>query len=58
MSGAATTPDSDDAWDTRERLAAEGRRRTAVVTGASSGIGSALVTSLLDDGWSVIGLSR
>lgn len=30
----------------------------AVVTGASSGIGSAIVTRLLDDGWSVIGLSR
>jgi 3-oxoacyl-[acyl-carrier protein] reductase len=33
-------------------------RGTAVVTGASSGIGSAIVTRLLDDGWSVIGLSR
>jgi NAD(P)-dependent dehydrogenase (short-subunit alcohol dehydrogenase family) len=32
--------------------------RLAVVTGASSGIGSAIVTRLLDDGWSVIGLSR
>lgn len=31
---------------------------TAVVTGASSGIGSAIVTRLLDDGWSVVGLSR
>jgi NAD(P)-dependent dehydrogenase (short-subunit alcohol dehydrogenase family) len=30
----------------------------AVVTGASSGIGSAIVTRLLDDGWSVVGLSR
>ena len=34
------------------------QRRTAVVTGASSGIGEAIVTRLLDDGWSVIGLSR
>jgi NAD(P)-dependent dehydrogenase (short-subunit alcohol dehydrogenase family) len=32
--------------------------RVALVTGASSGIGSAIVTRLLDDGWSVIGLSR
>ena len=32
--------------------------RVAVVTGASSGIGSATVSRLLDDGWSVIGLSR
>jgi NAD(P)-dependent dehydrogenase (short-subunit alcohol dehydrogenase family) len=32
--------------------------RVAVVSGASSGIGSAIVTRLLDDGWSVIGLSR
>ena len=34
------------------------QRGVAVVTGASSGIGSAIVTRLLDDGWSVIGLSR
>jgi len=32
--------------------------RVVVVTGASSGIGSAIVSRLLDDGWSVIGLSR
>jgi NAD(P)-dependent dehydrogenase (short-subunit alcohol dehydrogenase family) len=30
----------------------------AVVTGVSSGIGAAIATRLLDDGWSVIGLSR
>jgi len=33
-------------------------QRLAVVTGASSGIGSAIVARLLGDGWSVIGLSR
>ena len=33
-------------------------RGLALVTGASSGIGSAIVTRLLDDGWSVLGLSR
>jgi 3-oxoacyl-[acyl-carrier protein] reductase len=33
-------------------------RGLALVTGASSGIGSAIVTRLLDDGWSVIGMSR
>jgi NAD(P)-dependent dehydrogenase (short-subunit alcohol dehydrogenase family) len=32
--------------------------RRAVVTGVSSGIGAAIVARLLDDGWSVIGLSR
>jgi NAD(P)-dependent dehydrogenase (short-subunit alcohol dehydrogenase family) len=34
------------------------KRGLAVVTGASSGIGSAIVSRLLDDGWSVTGLSR
>jgi NAD(P)-dependent dehydrogenase (short-subunit alcohol dehydrogenase family) len=33
-------------------------QRLALVTGASSGIGSAIVTRLLGDGWSVIGMSR
>jgi NAD(P)-dependent dehydrogenase (short-subunit alcohol dehydrogenase family) len=32
--------------------------RRVVVTGASSGIGAATVSRLLDDGWTVIGLSR
>lgn len=32
--------------------------RTAIVTGASSGIGSAIVRRLLDGGWPVVGLSR
>lgn len=32
--------------------------RTAVVSGVSSGIGRAIALRLLDDGWSVIGLSR
>jgi NAD(P)-dependent dehydrogenase (short-subunit alcohol dehydrogenase family) len=33
-------------------------RRTAVVTGASSGIGHAVCTQLRDEGWHVVGLSR
>ncbi|MBU8812507.1 SDR family oxidoreductase [Mycolicibacterium goodii] len=33
-------------------------RARAVVSGASSGIGAAVVTRLLDDGWNVVGLSR
>jgi len=33
-------------------------QRRAVVTGVSSGIGATIVQRLLDDGWSVIGLSR
>jgi NAD(P)-dependent dehydrogenase (short-subunit alcohol dehydrogenase family) len=32
--------------------------RRAIVTGASSGIGEAIACRLLDDGWTVIGLSR
>jgi 3-oxoacyl-[acyl-carrier protein] reductase len=32
--------------------------RTAVVTGASSGIGQAISLRLLRDGWSVVGMSR
>ena len=33
-------------------------RRLALVTGTSSGIGAALARALLDDGWTVIGMSR
>lgn len=32
--------------------------RLAVITGASSGIGAAVVARLLDEGWDVLGLSR
>src|SRR3989442_12420318 len=35
-----------------------GEQRMALVTGASSGIGSAIVDRLIEDGWSVIGVSR
>ena len=47
-----TTIDDNDA--------SAGRRTTkcAVVTGASSGIGKAIVSRLLGDGWKVVGLSR
>lgn len=38
--------------------ARRGAPRTAVVTGASSGIGHAVAVDLLDAGWHVIGLSR
>ncbi|MCU1536828.1 MAG: putative oxidoreductase [Humibacillus sp.] len=56
MSSAAaagvTQPEPSDPWSVRRD------ERTAVVTGASSGIGLAITESLLDGGWRVIGLSR
>lgn len=40
------------------RAALEGASRVAVVTGVTSGIGAALVTTLLRDGFAVVGIAR
>lgn len=47
-------------WGEVDRLAAEKvlDRRRAVIVGNSDGIGYALTRRLLDDGWTVAGLSR
>ena len=44
--------------DTRENQMQENFKKTALVTGASSGIGKALVIELLSQGYTVIGVSR